>query len=93
MAVAAGTTGTNAPVHFGGIASDGGVSWLRIDSSPRKQVSIVPENDGPVWYCDNAASTNGGVYSFSAGQQYTDSTDAPVYVWTTNSIKFNIKDR
>jgi len=93
MAVTAGTTGTNAPVHFSGISSDGSVSWLRIDSTPRKQVSVIAENDGPVWYWDNAASTNGGVYSFSAGQQYSDNTDAPVYVWTTNSIKFNVKDR
>ncbi len=93
MAVTAGTTGTNSPKHFGGIVSDGGVLWLRIPDGARKSLSIVQEASGDVWYRDDPAATNGGVYAFSKGQQYTDGTDAGVYVWTTNAIKFNVKDR
>jgi streptogramin lyase len=93
MATAAGTTGTNAPKHFGGIATDGGVLWLRIPSGSRTFLSVVAEGDGDVWYQDSASSTNGGVYASQKGQQYTDETDAAVYVWTTGVIKFNVKDR
>jgi len=84
MAVNAGTTGTNPPNANSVISNDGTVNWL---------ASIVAETDGPVWYQDSTSSTNGGVFSYQKGQQYSDGTDAPVYIWTTNSIKFNIKDR
>jgi len=93
MAVNAGTTGTNPPNANSVISNDGTVNWLAVPASNRQSLSIVAETDGPVWYQDSTSSTNGGVFTFTKGQQYSDDTDAPVYIWTTNSIKFNIKDR
>lgn len=93
MAITAGTTGTTPPSTATAISSDGAVSWLAVPKGKRQSLSIVTENDGAVWYQDSASTTNGGVYAYLKGQQYSDNTDAAVWVYTADEVKFNVKDR
>lgn len=93
MAVHAGTTGSTAPTHVSGIVSDGTVLWLRVEKS-RVSLSITTEGEGSIWYHDNVATTNGGVYGYMKGQQYYEAEyQGEVFVVVETELKLNIKER
>jgi len=63
MAVNAGTSGTTPPVHVGGEASDGAVTWRRCYEAPRNGLVLCLTTNAPVYLTMGAlpAETGKGI--------------------------------
>ena len=94
IAVTAGVASNTAPSHTKGIASDGAVSWLAAVKTSRGLVYVAQEASAQLWYHHGTtASTNGGEYAFSKGQQFSTDSQGAVSVWSDTEVKLNISDR
>lgn len=87
MAVAAGTSSTNAPVHMNGDVSDGGVTWRHINTtvklrpSPRAGIDITLQTTNDVYGSTSSNLVFGkGVLLSGKGASWSPATQRPVYL-------------
>jgi hypothetical protein len=97
MVLVGGTTSTNTyPSGTSGqVETSGSVTLIHCHYlSPRTAAHVTQEADADIWYHTGlTATTNGGEYAFSEGQQFRTNEKGAVSVWAATEVKLAIKDQ
>lgn len=88
------TSATNYPSgKTGQVEVSGTVTAIHCAYFARSAAHVTQEADAGIWYHTGlSATTNGGQYAFSQGQQFRSNEQGPVSVFTDTEVKLNIWD-
>ena len=97
MVLVGGTTSTNLyPTGTSGqVETNGTATVIHCHyKAPRERAHVTQEADAGLWYHTGyTATTNGGEYAFTQGQQFRTDTKGAVSVISDTEVKLSIMDR